>query len=56
MLSIVWNNCKWVFVSTDDWVLTTADVVAGWFIAVNNVAMRSKLLIWDFLIQWIFYK
>ncbi len=38
ILSIVWNNCKCVRVSTDDCVLITF----GWFVAVNKVARRNK--------------
>ncbi len=52
ILSIAWNNCKWVRVSTDDWVLITF----GWFVVVvaaeNNVARKNnKKLIRKFEIR-----
>lgn len=46
ILSIVWNNCKWVLVSTDDGVLNTVDACTGWAAVENNVAMRNKIFIW----------
>lgn len=42
ILSIVWNNCKCVRVSTDDWVFNTTGAATGWFAVENNVAMKNK--------------